>query len=282
MQSVIQYIEKELEGLYPKTEIESFARICVEYVCGFNYTQFILHKNEKINPAERKKIEAIVYRLKKHEPIQYILGETEFFGLKLKVNPSVLIPRPETEELVQWILESDLKTESIILDIGTGSGCIALALKSNIPAAKVYGVDFSKEALKTAVQNGKENNLEVDFLQADILNWEQKSWNRPDLIVSNPPYVRELEKKKMQSNVLDYEPETALFVSDSDPLLFYRRIAEFALKYLNPNGGLFFEINENLGNETLKMLELMGFQNCTIKADLFGKERMFRCRKQKE
>ena len=194
----------------------------------------------------------------------------------------MLIPRPETEELVQWILESDLKTEPIILDIGTGSGCIALALKSNIPAAKVYGVDFSKEALKTAAQNGKENNLEVDFLQADILNWEQKSWNRPDLIVSNPPYVRELEKEKMQSNVLDYEPETALFVSDSDPLLFYRRIAEFALKYLNPNGDLFFEINENLGNETLKMLELMGFQNCTIKADLFGKERMLRCRKQKE
>lgn len=277
MQAVIQYIEKELESLYPKTEIEGFTRICIEHVFGYNFTQFILHKNEKIGRIQKVKIEAIIQRLKKYEPIQYILGETEFYGLKLKVNPAVLIPRPETEELVQWILQSELKIDSQIIDIGTGSGCIALALKKEISEAKVTAVDFSREALETASENASDNNLNVVFVEADILKWEQQNWEMFDVIISNPPYIRELEKEKMLPNVLKYEPNSALFVPDSDSLIFYRRIAEFALKQLKSNGFLFFEINENLGLEMKELLEKKGFKNITIKKDLHGKDRMLRC-----
>ncbi len=277
MQAVIQYIEKELQGLFPKTEIQGFVRIIAEHVCGINYTQFVLRKNEKIPDSERKEIESIVQRLKSFEPLQYILGETEFYGLKLNVNPSVLIPRPETEELVQWILSYEKNKTPKIIDIGTGSGCIALALKSEIPDSQVFAVDVSEKALETAAENAAKYQLKVEFIHADILHWRSGIWEKYEVIVSNPPYVRELEKARMHSNVLEFEPASALFVSDSDPLIFYREIAKFALQNLKTGGSLYFEINEYLGAEMTGLLSDLGFRNIQIKIDLQGKNRMLRC-----
>lgn len=277
MQAVIQYIEKELQGLYPKTEIQGFERLIAEHVCGINYTQFVLRKTEKIPDSERKEIESIVQRLKSFEPLQYILGETEFYGLKLNVNPSVLIPRPETEELVQWILSYEKNKTPRILDIGTGSGCIALALKNEIPDSQVFAVDVSENALETAAENAAKNQMEVEFIHADILHWKTRVWKKFDVIVSNPPYVRELERARMKSNVLDFEPASALFVSDSDPLIFYREIAKFALQNLKTGGSLYFEINEYLGAEMSDLLADFGFRNIQVKNDMQGKMRMLRC-----
>jgi release factor glutamine methyltransferase len=279
MESTIQYIRQELENFYPKTEIKAFERIILEHVCGLNYTDQVLFRKQKPDDWFRKPISKIIERLKAYEPIQYILGETEFCGLTLKVNPSVLIPRPETEELVHWITETELPEETILLDIGTGSGCIALALKKLIPQAKVLALDVSEDALTTARENAETNGLNVEYFRADILSRENFKWITCDVIVSNPPYVRESEMKHMFPNVLKYEPRQALFVPDADPLLFYRRIAAFAQKHLHEEGWLFFEINEVLGNEILYLLESKAFRNIEMKKDLFGKNRMIRCQR---
>ena len=278
MKATIQYLKNELEGLYPITEIEGFARIIFEAVCGWGFTEQVVKRNEEISPTDFRQINEIVLRLKNFEPIQYILGETEFYGLKIKVNPSVLIPRPETEELVQWITQCNLPENSRILDIGTGSGCIALALKSKLKNAEIFGVDISENALQVARQNAKTNNLNVVFFQADILNWEHSDWKTFDVIVSNPPYVRESEKKQMKDNVLRYEPKNALFVADNDPLVFYRTISAFAKKYLADNGRLYFEINENLGSEMNKLIIDFGFCDFEIRKDINGRNRMIGCR----
>lgn len=279
MEPTIQYIEKELSGFYPATEVRGFIRLIFEHVCGMSYTDQVLRRNENINPAFEKRIKGIVGRLKNHEPVQYILGETEFFGLKLKVAPGVLIPRPETEELVQWIVDSAKNKAISILDVGTGSGCIALALKSELKNAMVSAVDFSEKALKMARENGRLNQMNVTFGKADMLNWEHYPWERYDIIVSNPPYVREMEKKAMFPNVLAYEPGEALFVSSDDPLVFYRQIGSFAQTYLKPGGKLYFEINENLGGETIKLMRSLNFCDIVLKQDLNGKDRMLMCRK---
>jgi|LSQX01.3.fsa_nt_gb release factor glutamine methyltransferase len=279
MKATIQYIEKELGGLYPESEIKSFSRIILEQVCGMDYTAMILKRDEILDPRFSKPVKEIVKRLKRHEPVQYIFGETEFMDLKLKVTPSALIPRPETEELVQWIGESGISDSPFILDIGTGSGCIALALKKQFPEALVSAVDYSAEALEIARGNAETNNLQITLFQADILNWQHYVWGNFDLIVSNPPYVRESEKAVMQPNVLEHEPGSALFVPDDDPLLFYRYIAGFAKIHLNEKGWLFFEINESLGTETADLLEKSGFREIEVKKDLFGKNRMLRCRR---
>lgn len=279
MRSTIQYIENELAEVYPFPEIRGFTRMILEKVCGLSYTEQVLHKDQELPEADKKSIEAIVLRLKKNEPIQYIFGETEFRDLKLKVNPSVLIPRPETEELIDFILEKRISPKAKIIDIGTGSGCIALALKSALPEAEAYGLDVSEKALETAAGNAELNNLEVAFLQRDILNWEADVWEQYDVIVSNPPYVRNSEKQMMEKNVLEYEPTTALFVSDSDPLLFYRRISEFAQKFLHKKGRLFFEINEYLGNEMVDLLKQLGFSEIELRKDINGRNRMLTCRK---
>jgi release factor glutamine methyltransferase len=278
MNTTIQYIKKELAGLYPNTEIEGFTRIIFEAVFGWNFTEQVVKKNEKIQEADFVKIKEIVLRLKYFEPVQYILGETEFYGLKLKVNPSVLIPRPETEELVDWIVKSNFKQNCTILDIGTGSGCIALAMKNRLKRAVVSGMDISEKALEIARQNAIINGLEVNFFQADILGWEHTKWDKFDVIVSNPPYIRESEKAKIHANVLDYEPGSALFVSDNDPLVFYRSIGVFAKKHLARDGRLFFEINENLGMEMKTLLLKIGFCNIEIRKDINGKNRMVCCR----
>ncbi|HSO86797.1 MAG TPA: peptide chain release factor N(5)-glutamine methyltransferase [Draconibacterium sp.] len=279
MKATIQYINSELAGLYPVSEIEGFTRIIFEAVCGWGFTDQIKKRHEKVSKTDFEKIKFIVSRLKNFEPIQYILGETEFYGLKLIVNPAVLIPRPETEELVQWITNSKLPGESAILDIGTGSGCIALAIKNQLKNSDVFGIDISEKAVDVARQNAIKNNLDVGFFQADILKWEEFEWKNYDVIVSNPPYIRESEKVQMNSNVLDYEPENALFVSDLDPLVFYRSIAAFAKKYLAKNGILYFEINENLGLEMKEMLVDFGFKDIEIRKDINGKNRMICCMK---
>jgi release factor glutamine methyltransferase len=277
--ATIQYINSELTGLYPVSEIEGFTRIMFEAVCGWGFTEQIIKRHEKVSKADFEKMEGIVSRLKNFEPIQYILGETDFYGLKLIVNPAVLIPRPETEELVQWITKSKLPGESAILDIGTGSGCIALAIKSRLKNSDVFGIDISEKALDVARLNALKNNLDVGFFQSDILKWQEFEWKNYDIIVSNPPYITESEKGQMNSNVLDYEPENALFVSDRDPLVFYHSIAAFAKKYLAKSGILFFEINENLGSEINEMLVDLGFNDIEIRKDINGKNRMICCRK---
>ena len=273
MQNTIRYIKTELTGLYTETETESLIRLIVEAVCGWSFTMQQTRKSEIIGPVESDKTKSIVARLKQFEPIHYILGETYFFGLQMKVAAAVLIPRPETEELVDLILRETIDEPSIILDIGTGSGCIALALKSRLKNAIISGVDISEKALGIARENSGINELDVHFFQADILNWQKYDWPVFDVIVSNPPYVTESEKKLMHKNVLDFEPSNALFVDDTDPLLFYRTIAQFALEKLNPNGKIYFEINENFGSETKNMLAGFGFTEVDIVTDIHGKNR---------
>lgn len=279
MKATIQFINSELHGLYPVSEIEGFTRIIFEAVCGLSFTEQVVKKHEKIKAGDFSKIQEIISRLKTFEPIQYILGETEFYGLKLMVNRAVLIPRPETEELVEWMIHSDLPPNSRILDIGTGSGCIALALKSVFKNARVSGTDISEGALETANENAAKNKLDVHFFRSDILKLENLNNEIYDVIVSNPPYIRESEKQLMLPNVLEYEPLNALFVPDSDPLVFYRSIAAFANKYLAENGKLFFEINENLGQQMKNMLVDYGFCNIEIRKDINGKNRMICCTK---
>jgi release factor glutamine methyltransferase len=279
MKATIHYIEQELKDLYPKTEVNSFRKIIIEHVCGLDYTQQILMKDHEIGKIQQMEIARIVGRLKSFEPLQYILGETEFCELKLKLTPAVLIPRPETEELVQWISQTVQLANPEILDIGTGSGCIALALKKQFPEAKIHAADVSEPALEVARENALINNLEVMFLQGDILKWENLQWEKYHMIVSNPPYVRVSEKKLMHPNVLQYEPQGALYVSDDDPLLFYRRISDFACLHLLPGGWLFFEINEQLGDDLVLLVEKKGFSAIELRKDLFGKVRMVRCRR---
>lgn len=279
MEATIQYIKKELAGLYPATEVTGFIKLIFEHVCQMTYTDQVIHRKEKLNSSYIQQIEEIVSRLKQHEPIQYILGETEFLGLKIKVNPSVLIPRPETEELVNWIIKSVPSHPVSILDIGTGSGCIALTLKHTFKNTQILAIEHSADAISTARINAQINHLDVHFIHTDIFKWKNKAWEDMDIIVSNPPYIRETEKKSMLPNVLKYEPKKALFVSNTDPLIFYREIARFAKKTLKKNGWLYVEINENFGDAMASLLNKTGFKNVEIKKDLYGKDRMLRCRK---
>ena len=276
MQAAIIHIQSELQGLYPDTEIKSFSNLIIEKVSGFSRTEIIVNKNTLFSVEQRHVIENFIEKLKEYVPIQYILGETEFFGLPFHVNESVLIPRPETEELVDWIRnENDRNANPGILDIGTGSGCIAISLKHEFTNATVDAFDISEKALETAQNNATLNKLEVTFSKVDILNtpeMEQK-W---DIIVSNPPYVTELEKSEISPNVLDYEPHLALFVPDNDPLLFYRCIAIFAQQHLKPKGKLYFEINRQFGKATVDLLTAMGFGNVELRKDISGNDRMVR------
>ncbi len=274
MQSTIQYLKTELGALYPAGEVESMTRQIIEWITGWDFTRQLIHRNETFTREQSEKVRSIVQRLLKHEPLQYILGETFFSGLKIRVTPAVLIPRPETEELVGLISDLNLPDGSRLLDIGTGSGCIALALKNRYPETTVSACDISPDALAIARENNLINQLDVDFFQADILSWNSRKWPLFDVIVSNPPYVTVSEKKQMQRNVLDFEPPTALFVADNNPLLYYRAIAAFASEYLKKGGFLFFEINEKFGPETANLLRVQGFAEVQLKTDLQGKNRM--------
>ncbi|NLP56671.1 peptide chain release factor N(5)-glutamine methyltransferase [Lutibacter sp. B1] len=269
----------ELSNLYPLTEIQSFFNILIEFKLNLSRVELALQPNLEFSKNEFDFFQEALSKLKKEIPIQYILGETEFFGLKLKVNNKVLIPRPETEELIEWVLKnSKLKTQNSklnILDIGTGSGCIAISLAKNLPNAEVYAIDISSEAIKIAQKNAKINKVSVNFIETDILKIEELQYTF-DIIVSNPPYVRELEKEKMHQNVLANEPHLALFVENNNPLLFYDKIADLAKSYLTKNGNLYFEINQYLGKETVDLLKLKGFNTIELKKDLFDVDRMIK------
>jgi release factor glutamine methyltransferase len=276
MQKAIHHIKSELAGLYPENEIKSFCFLIAEKLTGFTRTEILVNKNTNFSIEQQHEVESFIEKLKKYVPIQYILGETEFYGLTFNVNESVLIPRPETEELVDWIeKENDGANIHSILDIGTGSGCIAIALKNIFSNAEVYAFDVSEMALETAKTNAAKNHVQITFSKTDILNavTTNKKW---DIIASNPPYIPEKEKLEIMPNVLDNEPHIALFVPDNDPLLFYRKIALFAQKHLHPNGKIYFEIHRDAGKDCMDLLEETGFREIELRKDISGNDRMVR------
>lgn len=270
-----QYARQALKDSYSEHEIQSICRIIYMDVLHFTNIDIHIRKNEILDESFINKFRLIIQRLQQNEPLQYILGETTFAGLPFKVNHSTLIPRPETEELVKWVSEN-IQAGMQILDIGTGSGCIAICLSHRCPQAIVSAIDIVPETLDTARENALMNQVSVNFVHRDILHYDSYNWNSFDLIVSNPPYIRECEKKEMHRNVLDYEPAKALFVNDTDPLLFYRTIAEFGLQHLKPQGLLFFEINEVFGKETCDLLKKNGYKDIELRKDFYEKERMIK------
>jgi release factor glutamine methyltransferase len=277
IKAVITYVRSELADFYPAHEINSMLYIMLEKFFGVSKKELMLGMEKRLSESELLKIIYAVKDLKKYQPLAYILGEWEFFGLPFIVNEHTLIPRPETEELVQLIIKENKLSTPTILDIGTGSGCIAISLKATIPNSQVFAYDVSKEALAVAKQNANKNNVEVTFKEVDILNNKEDLTFRFDVIVSNPPYIPVKDKDSMDKNVLDYEPHLALFVENEQPLTFYVAIAEFAKKHLANNGKLYFEIHEKLGDEVKNLLETNGFTNVEIVDDMNGKNRMVKC-----
>ena len=276
VQQFKKYFISELSNSYPETEIQSFFNILIEFKLNLSRVELALQPMIEFNVTDLDFFQKALKGLKKQLPIQYIIGETEFYGLLFRVNKNVLIPRPETEELVNWIIEEHKRSSTLkILDIGTGSGCIAISLAKNLINAEVFALDVSSEALITSKLNAEINNVAIQFIEADILTLS-KLPNTFDIIVSNPPYVRELEKEQMQQNVLANEPHLALFVKDENPLLFYNAIADFAKNHLIKNGNLYFEINQYLGKQTIKLLQSKSFKNIQLKKDIFGADRMIK------
>ncbi len=268
-----------LASKFTQEEILFFFRILCEDFFDLPRHKLALQLDQQISAEQQTKLDKALLLLQQEYPLQYIIGHTEFYGLKIKVNSSTLIPRPETEELVDWIISSTNKNEEVkILDIGTGSGCIAISLAKNLPKSKVFALDISAEAIKTAKENALINEVSVQFNKVDILNSPEIN-ETFDIIVSNPPYVLESEKEMMKKNVLDFEPETALFVKDTDALLFYRVIAKLSREKLNPDGRLYFEINESKGDQTIDILKQHDFINIEIKKDYQKKERMVKAQK---
>jgi release factor glutamine methyltransferase len=276
-----QFIQ-ELSGIYDALEVESFFYLILEEKRNLKQIDLALNPDLSFSDEEIVDWNRLVTELKKEIPIQYLLEKTNFYGLDFEVNSNVLIPRPETEELVEWIIKENLKvgkSKSLkILDVGTGSGCIAISLAKNLPKAQVFAIDVSEGALATAKRNAVSNEVVVTFLHQNILETEDLM-QEFDVIVSNPPYVRNLEKEEIKKNVLDNEPHLALFVADNDALIFYRKIAELAQKNLVKNGSLYFEINQYLGKETVELLENLGFKNIELRKDIYDNDRMIFCMK---
>ena len=268
MKQQINYIISELRGFYHEEELRELAYWILEESTGMTRTEILFGCKDTKKNVYAQEIEVILQKLRAHEPIQYVFGHTEWMGLDLRVTPATLIPRPETAELVEWVLHvADKHRPLRVLDIGTGSGCIAIALKKAAPNWQVTGLDISHEALDVAKENAERNNVAIHWQQADILSL--CSLPMVDIIVSNPPYICEKEKVDMQASVLDYEPARALFVPDNDPLLFYRKIAS-----LKGASMLFFEINEAYGEQVCSMLRTIGYTNVERKEDIYGKPRM--------
>lgn len=283
-----RYCHAELDGLYGTGETESMVRMLFEAFLGWNTTHLLLHNSDTINQSDLLRFHWAVEDLKLFRPIQHIIGYTDFCGCRITVSPDVLIPRPETEQLVDLAAvnarkkKQESKTPALnIIDLCTGSGCIAIALSKSFPDAEIRAVDVSEKALAIAQENARQNHAEVHFTKADVLDeaaLRPLYVNHFDLIISNPPYVMERERAEMSHNVLDYEPSMALFVPNEDPLRFYRAIADFALQTLAPDGCLLMEINEKLGHETALLMKQKGFQ-CEVQQDFRNKERMIICRR---
>lgn len=281
IKDIRRYYKQQLADIYDEKETDSFLYMLFEEYAGLSKAQILLNAEATISESELLKIHFAVKALMNNKPIQYIIGSSEFYGLQFKVNPDVLIPRPETEELVELIIKenSEGKNHSII-DIGTGSGCIAITLKKYLPDSIVCALDFSTNALNVAKENAKSNELEIHFLKMDFLN--ARNWNKLDsfdIIVSNPPYVRESEMKQMHKNVLDYEPAKALFVEDENPLLFYSAIAQFAKGHLNNSGAVYCEINQYLAKGTSTLFLDAGFAQVDIFKDMNGNDRIIKAKR---
>lgn len=268
--NIIPYFKEELDGITDAREITAWAYLVIQYLLGLNRSDTIVYSNKVISMKNSDQIKQIINELKENKPIQYILGETEFYGLKYKVNKHTLIPRPETEELIDWVLKEDFNS---ILDIGTGSGCIAISLAKH-SSAQIVAIDNCEKALEVAKENAKLNKVDIKFYTKDI--FQSTDLFSLDVIVSNPPYILESEKENMKANVLQYEPHLALFISDKDPLVFYKKIGSLAAKSLNCGGKLFFEINEQYGSEISKMLSKIGFVDIALKKDINDKDRMIK------
>jgi len=279
-----EHYKLELAPLYESDEAKTLFSLAAEQVLAMSPSRLMMKKDAAVSFINMQKLLSILNDLQIGKPIQHILEEAHFYGLVFKVNENVLIPRPETEELVEWIISvcgTQFSVDSFespkklsILDIGTGSGCIPITLKKHLPNTQIATLDVSADAIAVAKQNAKQIGVEINFITADILTFQSEK--KFDIIVSNPPYIRDLEKIEMHNNVLLHEPHLALFVSNENPLVFYKAIAEFAKTNLKPNGQLFFEINEYLGKETVDMLDGKGFKNIELRNDMQGKDRMVR------
>jgi release factor glutamine methyltransferase len=279
--SLQEQFHKQLGLLYDRYEVDAIFYTLTEHFLNFSRMQVSLNKQSQLQEQDIELFTKALNRLQNHEPVQYITGLAHFYGLTFKVNEHTLIPRPETEELVDWAIRlmNSSKSKISILDVGTGSGCIAISLAKNLDSSKVNAIDISEAALNVARENAASNQVEVKFIKSDVFNMDVKSelfQNRFDLIISNPPYVRELEKAEMKSNVLNFEPAQALFVPDSDALKFYKVIVEMALQQLKPGGFLLFEINQYLSNEMYHLLEIHNFESIELKKDLSGNFRMIK------
>lgn len=274
MKTIANKIHKGLATIYTDGEIKALTRIVAMELLGVSQMAFFMKDDITLTEEQETLLDDAIARLQRYEPIQYILGYSDFCGLRFKVTPATLIPRPETSELVEWIA-GETKGKENILDIGTGSGCIAISLAHRIPQSKVTAWDISADALAVATENSKANDCTVTFEQVDILAY-QPTGEQFDIIVSNPPYIKENEKEAMHANVLDWEPHTALFVPDSDPLLFYRTIAEKGLMLLKPGGKLYFEINRAHSKETMEMLAALGYTSIELRKDFADNDRMIR------
>jgi release factor glutamine methyltransferase len=281
-QELKEHFFLELVEIYPENEIQSFFHILIQHRLKLSRVQFALNYKATINKEDTVYFQKSIIDLKHYRPIQYIMGTTEFFGLQFAVNPSVLIPRPETEELVDWIIKdykeasSNLKNPQIrILDIGTGSGCIAISLAKNLPNTEIYALDVAPEIIALAKKNSKYNKCKINFIELDILSIDILPY-KFDIIVSNPPYVQEQEKDQMPPNVIKNEPHLALFVKNENPLIFYDKISDLAKLSLNSKGTLYFEINQYLGENMISLLKSKGFKDIELRKDIFGVDRTIR------
>jgi release factor glutamine methyltransferase len=290
LQEAETWIKKDLVGIYDEGEASNIAGLVIEHVSGHERNKWLLVRDVELESAQQENLSHIIQRLREHEPIQYIMHKTWFYGMELYVDKNVLIPRPETEELVDWIVkdvkvsgldvfqkrmnEADETTKLKILDVGTGSGCIALALKNTMPKAEVWGCDISDSALNVARRNGSQLNIRVDFQSVNFLDVaQQKHLPSVDILVSNPPYVPFKDKEQMRPNVIQYEPHTALFVEDHDPLIFYKALLQFTKHRLHQNGKVYMEIHEDLSEEVSSLFRAENFAT-EIRKDMQGKNRM--------
>jgi release factor glutamine methyltransferase len=270
------YLRMELKGIYPEQEITAIENILIRSILEISSMHQVYLPDKTVNSEQASKISDICEELKSGKPIQYILGETIFYDCKIKLNSSTLIPRPETEELASLIISENKGYQGNIIDFGTGSGCIAIAIASNLKGSHVTGTDNSTEALKIAEENARLNNVKIRFLNDDILGPDNNQLEKAGIIVSNPPYVRNSEKKLMNRNILEFEPYSALFVTDSDPLVYYSSILNKAVRILEAGGKIYFEINEMLGTSMVHLLELYGYSTIKILKDINGKERIIK------
>ncbi len=281
MRETLKKLRDTLRPIYGAGETQAIIRIMFHYLKGWDTVDILIHESDELSPFMKSEVDKILSRLMNHEPIQYITGEARFNGLTLKVTPDVLIPRPETDELVDIIVKENSNAEDLrILDIATGSGCIAIALSRALKFSHVSALDVSDKALKVAEENAKKLKTDIKFIHADIFKWMPD--DKYDIIVSNPPYIDESEKNAMEPNVLDHEPASALFVPDDNPLIFYKRITQIARDALSAKGELYFEINPRHADELSRHLSSEGFVNVEIIRDSFGKQRFIKASQNEE